>query len=85
MKERQWSPAGEKKKLGARALSWQKNTFWHLAEVEKKWSSFVKEEKKRRSGKFSQRMRKGEYKDLVFKILSEISLKRQWSQARVRV
>ena len=38
---------------------------------------FVKEEKKRRSEKFSRRMRKGEYKDLVLKILSEMSLKRQ--------
>ena len=32
---------------------------------------FVKEEKKSRSEKFSRRMRKGEYKNLVIKILSE--------------
>ena len=32
---------------------------------------FVKEEKNRQSEKFSWRMRKGEYKDLVLKILSE--------------
>ena len=32
---------------------------------------FVKEEKKRRSEKLSRRMRKGEYKNLVLKILSE--------------
>ena len=39
--------------------------------LRKSYRVFVKEEKKRRSEKFSRRMRKGEYKNLVLKILSE--------------
>ena len=61
-----------RKKSGQKPIVRRKAHFGTLPmKLRKSDRVFVKEEKKRRSEKFSRRMRKGEYKNLVLKILSE--------------